>query len=257
MTGRYNFRNSTAVVTGAGSGIGEACARGLADAGALVVGIDIEGMRLKPLADHYGIRFHAIALDLRDGAAVRSKLGNLPAPFDKPNILVNSAGLCFNGEAAHELAYELWESTVDVNIKGLMAATKALLDGMVARNRGHMVNIGSVAGCHAFPGANVYGATKAFVKMFCANLRADLVGTRVRVTEIAPGATTTNLGLARAGGDVEKMRARTADWPRLEAADVAEAVLWALSQPEQVQVNVMELTPLGMAPGPMQRQTPA
>lgn len=253
----HSFADDVAVITGAGSGIGEACARALLDAGALVVGIDIDGARLKPIAERYGERFLSVVLDLRDGAAVHARLADLPAQFAKPTILINSAGLSYGAISAVKMPYENWETTVDVNIKGLMAVTHAILPGMVERNRGHVVNLGSTAGTYAVPTSNVYGSTKAFVKMFSANLRADLVGTRVRVTEIAPGAVLTNIGLARAGGDVEKMRAYYAKMPCLDVEDISKATLWVLGQPERVQVNVLEITPLGMAPGPMLRQKPA
>jgi len=247
----YSFTDDVAVVTGAGSGIGEACAVALIEAGASVVGVDIDGGRMKPIAERFGARFLPVVLDLRGGEAVHTRLAALAAPFDKPTILINSAGLTFSHHPAYKMPFEHWETTVDVNIKGLLAVTHAILPGMVERNRGHVVNIGSTAGRYAVPTSNVYGATKAFVEMFSANLRADLVQTRVRVTEIAPGAVFTNIGLARLGGDVEKMRAHYANWPLLEAGDIAEAVLWTLSRPETVQINVIEVTPLGMAPGPM------
>jgi len=253
----YSFKDDVAVVTGAASGIGEACAVALLETGAAVVGIDIDGGRMKPIAERFGARFLPVVLDLRDGEAVRTRLAALAAPFDKPAILINSAGLCFNQLPAHKMPPEQWEATIDVNVKGLLAVTHALLPGMVVRNRGHVVNIGSIAGSQAFPTSNVYGGSKAFVKMFSANLRADLVGTRVRVSEVSPGATYTNIGLSRAGGDVEKMRQRYAVWPSLEAGDVAEAILWTVSRPERVQVNVLEIAPMGMAPGPMLRQKPA
>jgi len=263
------FENDVAVVTGAASGIGEACATGLIEAGARVVGVDIDKAGLARLqarldersgdrlGDRLGDRFLALELDLREDAAIRASLSTLPPPYAAPTILINSAGICLNQFPAHEMAYEKLAATIDVNVKGLFAVTHVLLAGMVERNRGHVVNIGSTTGTHPAPTANVYGATKSFLKMLSANLRADLVGTRVRVTEIAPGAVMTNIGLARHGGDIEKMRAHYAPWPSLEAGDIAEAVLWSLAQPPGVQVNILEITPLGMAPGPLLRQKTA
>ncbi|MFO1189185.1 MAG: SDR family NAD(P)-dependent oxidoreductase [Alphaproteobacteria bacterium] len=253
----YSFKDDVAVVTGAGSGIGEACAVGLLEAGARVVGIDIDGERMKPIANRFGNRFLPLVVDVCDRATVHDRLANLSAAFAEPTVLINNAGISFAQFPAQEMPFEHWERTVDVNVKGLLAVTHAILPGMVMRNRGHIVNLGSVAGGHAYPTANVYGGTKAFVRMFSANLRADLVGTRVRVSVIEPGPVFTNIALARVGGDAKNLPAYYADWPCLEADDIAEAVLWALARPARVQINLMEIVPLGVASGPMLRQKPA
>jgi len=257
MASSLDFETATAVVTGAASGIGEGCALALLEAGAHVVGLDVNAQALESIAGRYGTRFHALPADVRDVPAIHEALDGLPAPFAAPTILVNSAGISFNQMLAQEMPYEHWEKTIDVNIKGLTAVTHALLPGMVKRNRGHIVNLGSIAGGHSYPTVNVYGATKAFARTFSANLRADLAGTRVRVSVIEPGPVFTNIALARAGGDREKLRAHYDKMPVLEVDDVTRAVLWILSRPLRVQVNLMEIVGLGMAPGPMLRRKPA
>lgn len=252
----FRFTDDVAVVTGAGSGIGAGCAVAMLEAGARVVGIDIDSARLKPIADRFGESFFPLGIDVRDAAAVHDRLASLPGAFSAPRILVNSAGISFSGVRAQEMPFDQWEKTIDVNVKGLAAVTHALLPGMVERNNGHIVNVGSIAGSHTYPTTSIYGGTKAFVRMFSANLRSDLVETRVKVSVIEPGPVLTNIALARSGGDVEKMRAFYAQMPYLEAADVADAILWTLRQPPHVQVNLIEIVPLGVAPGPMLRQKP-
>jgi len=130
---------------------------------------------------------HAFALDIRDELAVNTAIAALPSAFAEVDVLVNNAGLALGLEPAQRCDMEDWQRMIDTNIKGLLYCTRALLPGMVSRNRGHIVNVGSVAGSYPYPGGNVYGATKAFVQQFSLNLRADLLGTRVRVTNVEPG----------------------------------------------------------------------
>ncbi len=176
------------LVTGATSGFGAAIARRFARQGHTIVALGRREDRLDALRDELGpARVHAIANDLRDRAATEQALAGLPADLAAVDVLVNNAGLALGLEPAHRASLDEWETMVDTNIKGLLTVTRAVLPGMVARDRGHVINISSTAARWPYPGANVYGASKAFVGQLSLNLRADLLGTRVRVTDIAPG----------------------------------------------------------------------
>ncbi|MGH8517860.1 MAG: SDR family NAD(P)-dependent oxidoreductase, partial [Panacagrimonas sp.] len=174
-------------VSGATSGFGEAIARRFARDGARLVICGRRTDRLQRLASDLGVAVHAIELDVRDRAAVEAAVAALPAEYAAVDLLVNNAGLALGLEPAHRASLDQWEQMVDTNIKGLMTLTRAILPGMVARGRGHVINMGSIAGEWPYPGGNVYGATKAFVRQFSLNLRADLYDTPVRVTDIEPG----------------------------------------------------------------------
>jgi 3-hydroxy acid dehydrogenase / malonic semialdehyde reductase len=178
------------LVTGASAGFGTAIARrfAAADPGARIVAVARRADRLAALRDEIGAaRVHALPLDVADRAAVERAVATLPPAFAAIDVLVNNAGLARGLDPAQTASLDDWDAMVDVNIRGLMYMTHAVLPGMVARGRGHVVNIGSTAGEWPYPGGNVYGATKAFVRQFSLNLRADLFGTPVRVTDIEPG----------------------------------------------------------------------
>jgi 3-hydroxy acid dehydrogenase / malonic semialdehyde reductase len=167
----------------------------------------------------------------------------LPEDFAAVDVLINNAGLALGLNPAHQADLDEWEQMVDTNIKGLMYCTRALLPGMVERQRGHVVNIGSVAGEWPYPGGNAYGATKAFVRQFSLNLKADLVGTGVRVSEIEPGMAETEFSLVRFGGDTAKAKAVYAGIQPLRDEDIAEVVQWIVNRPPHVNINTISLMP--------------
>jgi 3-hydroxy acid dehydrogenase / malonic semialdehyde reductase len=236
------------MVTGASSGFGEAVARRFAEEGAHVVAAARRADRIPT-----GPRVLALTLDVRDGDAVRAAVENLPAEFAEIDVLVNNAGLAKGLEPAQDADLADWDQMLDTNCRGLVHMTRAVLPGMVARRRGHVVNIGSVAGTHAYPGGNVYGATKAFVRQFSRNLRSDLHGTGVRVTCVEPGMCEgTEFSLVRFGGDAARADAVYTGVHALTADDIAESVHWATTQPPHVNVNNIELMPVAQSVGPFQ-----
>ena len=244
---------ATALVTGASSGFGAAIARRFANAGARVVACARRADRLAALAAELGDRVLAIELDVRDRAAVEFAVAELPPAFSAIDVLVNNAGLAKGLEPAQRANLDDWDQMVDTNCKGLVYLTRAALPGMVARGRGHVINIGSVAGSYPYPGGNVYGASKAFVHQFSLNLRSDLHGTGVRVTCVEPGlAGGTEFSTVRFDGDQERARAVYAGLEPLSAEDVAEAVHWAASLPAHVNVNVIELMTVAQSFAPFQ-----
>ncbi len=235
------------LVTGASAGFGEATVRRFAAAGARVVACARREERLRALAAELGGRVHVVPLDVSDRAAVDAAIESLPASHREVDVLVNNAGLALGLEPAHRASLEQWEQMIATNVRGLLYVTRALLPGMVARERGHVVNLSSVAATYPYPGGNVYGATKAFVSQLSLNLRADLIGHRVRVTDIEPGLAQTEFSLVRFDGDELAAEKPYRGIEPLRAEDVAEAVLWAVSQPPHVNVNRIELMPVMQA----------
>ena len=228
-------------VTGATSGFGKATAQRFLRGGARVVVSGRRRQRLGELEAEFGDRVLAVALDVRDEAAVAAAIAGLPPEFSDITVLVNNAGLALGLEPAHEAHMENWNTMVDTNIKGLMYCTRAVLPGMVARDRGHIVNIGSVAGSYPYPGGNVYGATKAFVHQFSLNLRADLLGYNVRVTSVEPGLAETEFALVRFKGDEEKAKAMYQGLKPMIGEDIAEVIHFVATLPSHVNVNRIEL----------------
>ncbi|APR84113.1 Short-chain dehydrogenase/reductase SDR [Minicystis rosea] len=228
-------------ITGASSGFGAAIARRFAKDGARLVLCARRGDRLEALAHELGVPTHTLMLDVRDRAAVEGAIRALPAELAAITILVNNAGGALGLEPAQSANLDDWDTMVDTNCKGLMYVTRAILPGMVERDRGHVINLGSVAGTYPYPGGNVYGATKAFVEQFSLNLRADLTGKRVRVTNIEPGMAETEFSVVRFKGDEEKAKAVYQGFPPLRPEDVADAVHWCATVPEHVNVNRLEL----------------
>ncbi len=239
-------------VTGASAGFGAAIARRFARDGAKIIAGGRRADRLHELARELGDNVLPLELDVRDNAAVERAVATLPAAFAEVDIVVNNAGLALGLEPAHRASLEDWNTMVDTNIKGLMYVTRALLPGLVARGRGHVVNIGSVAGEWPYPGGNVYGATKAFVRQFSLNLRADLLGTPVRVTDIEPGlASGTEFSQVRFHGDAARADAIYAGTQPLSADDVADTVHWVATRPPHVNVNTISLMPICQAFSPL------
>ncbi len=238
----------TILITGATAGFGEACARRFAAEGWKLILAGRRDERLKRLQRELGDAVSAtLTLDVRDRQAVQEALQSLP----QIDVLVNNAGLALGLEPAWQVDLDDWETMVDTNIKGILYCTRALLPGMVARNRGHIINIGSTAGNWPYPGGNVYGATKAFVQQFSRNLRADLLGTRVRVTNLAPGMAESEFSNVRFKGDEQAAAKVYAGTEPLRPEDIAEIVYFVVSLPPHVNVNALEVMPIDQAWGPL------
>lgn len=243
----------TVFVTGASTGFGAAIVRRFAAGGARVVASARRADRLADLADELGPSVLPLELDVRDRAAVDQAIRSLPPAFADVDVLVNNAGLAKGLEPAQQADLDHWEQMLDTNCKGLLYCTRAILPGMVERGRGHVINLGSVAGTYPYPGGHVYGATKAFVHQFSLNLRSDLHGTGVRVTCIEPGMSGgTEFSVVRFHGDQRKASAVYAGMQPLEADDIAESVHWAASLPAHVNVNTIELMPVAQSFAPFQ-----
>ncbi len=244
------LHGTTALVTGATSGIGQACAERLLRDGARVVAVGRRSDRLAALADRLGPRLHPLALDVTDRAAVEAALTSLPEAFAAPDVLVNSAGMALGLQPVHRTSLEDWDRMIETNCRALVTLCRLVLPGMVARGRGHVVNIGSVAGSYPYPGGNVYGATKAFVRQFSLAIRADLLGTPVRVTNVEPGMVETEFSVVRFTGDQAKADQVYAGMTPLRGEDVADVVAWCVTRPAHVNVNTIEVMPVQQAFGP-------
>ena len=191
-------------------------------------------------------------LDVTDPQAVAALPGSLPEDWRQIDALVNNAGLALGLDPAQTAKLSDWDRMVATNVTGLIHMTRALLPGMVERDRGHVVNLGSIAATYPYPGGHVYGATKAFVKQFSLNLKADLVGTHVRVTDIEPGLCGgTEFSEVRFGGDRDRAAAMYQGTTPLNAEDIAEAVAWVMQLPPHVNINRIEMMPTCQASGPL------
>ena len=189
---------------------------------------------------------------MTDAAAVAALPRSLPALWQEVDVLVNNAGLALGVAMAQSALLQDWETMVATNVTGLMRMTHALLPGMVERDQGHIVNVSSTAARFPYPGGNVYGASKAFVTHLSANLKADLVGTNVRITDLEPGLVGgSEFSAIRFGGDVEKARAVYAGTTPLSPDDIAEAVAWVVGLPSHVNINRIEMMPTCQGPGPL------
>ena len=238
-----------AMVTGASSGIGKIIAQSLAKHNIRLVIVARRQDKLEQLQNKLQAPSYIIACDITDKDKIKEELSCLPAEFAKIDVLINCAGLALGLEVAQETEWQDWETMLNINCLALSYITHLLLPGMVERNKGHIVNIGSTAGNFPYKGGNVYGATKAFVEHFTLNLKADLLGTALRVTNIAPGMVgDSEFSLIRFKGDKDKARKVYEGLKPLTPTDVAESVLWVLMQPAHVNINRIEMMPVGQAP---------
>ncbi|HET8597915.1 MAG TPA: SDR family NAD(P)-dependent oxidoreductase [Castellaniella sp.] len=239
--------SQTALVTGASAGFGAAISRRLVAEGYTVIGAARRLDRLQSLQAELGDAFHPLVMDVTDAAAVDQGCAWIAQRFAGLDLLVNNAGLALGIAPAQQASMEDWERMIATNVLGLSRLVHAVLPGMVERNRGHVVNIGSTAGNHPYPGGNVYGATKAFVRQLSLNLRADLWGTRVRVTDIEPGLCGgTEFSLVRLQ-DAGRAAAVYEGADPLTAEDIADAVAWVATRPARVNINILELMPVSQS----------
>jgi NADP-dependent 3-hydroxy acid dehydrogenase YdfG len=240
----------TVFITGATAGFGEACARRFAQAGWSMVLTGRREERLLRLADELCGQSEVLplVLDVRDRDAMQAAIGQLPSTFSTLRGLINNAGLALGTEAAQHCSLDDWETMVDTNIKGLLYSTRLLLPRLIGHGAGaSIVNLGSIAGNWPYPGSHVYGASKAFVRQFSLNLRCDLQGTGVRVTNLEPGLCESEFSLVRFAGDAQKYAAVYADAQALQPADIAETIFWLLNQPAHININSLELMPVTQA----------
>ena len=231
------------LVTGATAGFGAAMARVFAKNGHQVIAAGRRVERLEALAAELGPNLLPVKLDVTDKGAIHAALASLPADWKEIDVLINNAGLALGIKGAHEADLEDWETMIATNCTGLVTITRALLPGMVERGRGTIINLGSVAGAYPYPGGNVYGATKAFVEQFTLNLRADLIGTGVRATNIAPGLCGgTEFSNVRLKDDAAAAKVYEGTTP-LTADDIANTAFWIATLPQHINVNSIELMP--------------
>jgi 3-hydroxy acid dehydrogenase/malonic semialdehyde reductase len=241
----------TVLVTGATAGFGEAIARRMVKDGYRVIATGRRRDRLEALKAELGDALLPFQLDVSDTAAVAALPGSLPEGWREVDILVNNAGLALGLSPAYQADLAEWDTMVATNVTGLIHVTHALLPGMVARNRGLVINLGSIAGDYPYPGGHVYGATKAFVLQFSLNLKSDLVGTNVRVSNIEPGLCGgTEFSQVRFHGDSDKAAKVYEGTQPLTSENIAETVAWIAGLPPHMNVNRIELMPTCQAIGP-------
>ena len=231
-------------ITGASAGFGAEMARTFARNGHRVVLAARRTERIAELANELGDAALPLTLDVTSRASIEAALASLPQDWRGIDVLVNNAGLALNTLPAHEVPLEDWETMIATNCQGLVSMTRAVLPDMVKRGSGLVINLGSVAGHYPYPGGNVYGATKAFVEQFTLNLRADLVGTGVRATNLAPGLCGgTEFSNVRFHGDDAAAAKVYEGTTPLTARDIAETAYWIATLPPHINVNLIELMP--------------
>ncbi|WP_426078335.1 SDR family NAD(P)-dependent oxidoreductase [Janthinobacterium sp. PSPC3-1] len=239
-------------ITGATAGFGAAMARTFVRNGHRVIISGRRTDRLQALAAELGEAALPLLLDVTDKVSINTALDSIPAAWQTIDVLINNAGLALNVAPAHEASLEDWDTMIATNISGLVAMTRALLPAMVARGSGTIINLGSVAGDTPYPGGNVYGATKAFVEQFTLNLRADLAGTGVRATNLAPGLCggTEFSNVRLKGNDAAAAKVYEGTQP-LTAEDIAETAYWIATLPPHVNINRIEMMPTCQGYGPL------
>lgn len=245
------MKNKTVLITGASSGIGAACAELFASVGAKLL---LCARRLEQLDKHaselrkkYHSDIHTFRLDVTQRSAVSQQLASLSAEWSKIDILINNAGLAAGLDFIQDGDIDDWEAMIETNVKGLLYVTKAILPGMIERNAGHIINIGSIAGHQVYPKGAVYCGTKFAVNAITQGLRMDLLGKNIRVTTVDPGAVETNFSLVRFKGDTERATKVYERMHPLTASDVADAVLYCATRPPHVNISEMLLMPTDQA----------
>lgn len=237
------------MITGASGAFGKAFARRFAALGSKLILTARDVSKFKDLLEELRTPVHLMQFDVRDRKAVEAALAALPEEFKAIDLLINNAGLALGADPAFKSDLDDWEVMIDTNDKALAIITGLVLPGMVDRGHGHIINISSTAGSYPYPGGHVYCASKAFVTQFSLALRADLIGTGVRVTCVEPGMVQTDFSLVRFKGDAEKAAKVYADTTPLTAEDVAETVTWTATLPPHFNVNRVEIMPTTQGPG--------
>lgn len=241
-----NLKNKIILITGASSGIGEACARVFAQQGSRLILAARRQDRIEQLAKELKTSHHTeslmLHLDVSDKLAVEKVLSTLPSEWQDIEVLVNNAGLALSSDPIQQGSFDNWDRMIDTNVKGLLYVTRTVLPGMLARERGHIINIGSIAGQECYTNGNVYCATKHAVRALTKSMRLDLHGSPIRVTEIAPGAVETEFSTVR-WQDEEKAKAFYQDFNPLLAEDIADAVLYCATRPLHVDICEMTILP--------------
>lgn len=241
----------TVLITGASAGFGTAMAEQFIAKGYRVIGAARRYEKLVAMRERLGDAFYPLAMDMTDLATIDKALDALPEQWQTIDILVNNAGLALGLDKAYEANFADWQQMIMTNIVGLTYLTRQVLPQMVNRQSGLVINIGSTAGTYPYPGGNVYGATKAFVKQFSLELRADLAGTKVRVTNIEPGLCEgTEFSNVRFKGDDDRAAKLYEGANSIQPMDIANTVLWVAEQPQHVNINRIEIMPTSQSFGP-------
>lgn len=242
----------TAWITGATAGFGAATVERFVMGGWRVVASGRRAERLRKLVDAHGAgKVHVAAFDIRDEAALRAAVADLPADFAGIDLLVNNAGLALGTAPAQQADLAQWRQMIDTNVTALATMTHVLLPRLIKR-RGAIVNISSIAGSYPYRGGNVYGGTKAFVSQFSQNLRVDLHGTGVRVSAIEPGMAETEFTLVRTGGDHDASNTLYAGAHPIVAGDIADTIWWIANLPPHLNVNRIEVMPVSQSAAGLQ-----
>ena len=237
------FHNIKILVTGASSGIGRSIAERFAANEAQVIAIARRTERLAELHKAFPNNLHPLAVDIRNREQLIDSISGLPNSFAPINVLVNNAGMGKGGDSVYNGNPDDWDEMIDTNIRGAMNVIHAVLPSMVERSSGQIINMGSIAASYAYPTSNVYGATKAFIKRLSLNLRTDLAGTGVRVTDIEPGVVETEFTENRLRGDVNAAKSLYDSFRALQPADVARVVEFVTSTPQHVNIDTIEVMP--------------
>ena len=247
----YSLRDKIVFITGASSGIGASCARAFAAQGAKVLLCARRLERIQALADElqkeHGVAARTFQLDVRDQPAVEEAVAGLPPEWEAIEVLVNNAGLSRGLDKLHEGKLQDWEEMIDTNVKGLLYVSRAVIPGMVKRGAGHIINLGSIAGIEAYPGGNVYCATKAAVRLLSQGMRIDLLGTPLRVSNVEPGMVETEFGLVRFHGDEARADKVYEGITPLTPDDIADAIVYCATRPPHVNIAEMIVTPTAQA----------
>jgi 3-hydroxy acid dehydrogenase / malonic semialdehyde reductase len=247
-----SIQGQVVLITGASSGIGAACARSFAGAGARLILAARRFDRLQSLAEELaGCETHLLQMNVCDRAQVESILATLPEDWAAIDILVNNAGLSRGLDKLYEGQVEDWEEMIDTNVKGLLYMTRSLVPGMVRRGRGHVINMGSIAGHQTYPNGNVYCATKAAVRVLSEGLRMDLLGTPVRVSSVDPGMVETEFSQVRFHGDSDRAQKVYQGVNPLTPEDIAEIVVFCATRPAHVNLSEVVVFPTDQASATM------